>query len=422
VRVLELGLLAIAAVSLVLITVVVTGRGQLRTPRDRRAPSEAVDAPSGEVARPTDRVSVPPPVQVIRWQPDLLVAETERSDELLVFGQHDVVRSAGEVMRRIPQELVRHAVGTDAIARSIGPAAEAGGFLVRVDATTAAAIRAGRLTTDGSGHMLGLVRGPGGQFTHVARIQQVGGVMASATALSGALSAMALQAQLGRIESALENVSRDVAGLKRTLEIKEAAERQAVTAVLAESYRAAGAAGALTETNWQQVASLGHVIRGQLVADRIRLDDAVRDLRSLSRESPRNRRERLDGVCDSVVAAHASVVRSSASWVQFSSLRLWRLAVTDDPSLGAYEAELRSFLDDSRTIRHGLRRSEAALRDVETFSRRLHPLVARRLPDAVAGARARIQGLDWAPLALETASDGSAPSASTIDLIKGSVR
>lgn len=330
----------------------------------------------------------------------VMLLTTDRPGEVVAFGSPSQLDALGSTLATLPDQLARHAVTTRALVDGARAMGESSGRLVLVDPTTAAAMRAGTLVRDGGGKLLAIGRDANGRFASVARIQQVGGAVASVTALTNAASAMALQAQLNRIEESLEAMAEKLDDIRREQAILADADRTSTEQLLARTYAAARSAGVLTTANWQVVSSLAKPILAAVDADRQRLRDAVGKLDALSRDKVKARTRQITDAVNEVRAAHHAYVRSCRSWVQYSTLHLWHLTVTDDPTLPQYEDQLRSFIEDSRSLRETGLQALAALDVAAEFRRLLHPIARRRLPDAIDGERTALEATNWTPLVL----------------------
>lgn len=331
---------------------------------------------------------------------------TDRPNEVYLFGPAAELDEYGSALAVSPPQLARHAAalhaGVDAV-RSYG---ELSGRLVLVDDKTAAALKSGLMMKDKAGEILAKVLRDDGKITSVTRIREVGGLAASAASLTGAMSAMAMQAQLDRIERQLSAISDGIDRANRELLRQWHAQTQGAQDVLREVYSTAMSAGELTQANWHQVAGLAHVVRTQLNGDRDRLAEAIADLeRLVAAADVKQRMVELDAKVETVMTAHAALSRSTRAWAQFSTLRLWHFTVTDDPTIEAYRSELQRFIESSREEIDPLRvRAANALREVGTFrwtSHLLHPLIVRRLPEAYSKRLEYLETMNWQPLELQ---------------------
>jgi len=378
--------------------------------RHRRSPnSEAV----GQIATAAPLVLEDEPSESTESKNDyagqVLALPTDRPNEYYLFGPTEELDGYGSTLATTPPQLAWYAtglrVGTDA-ARSY---AELSGRLVMVDDKTAAAMKAGAMVHDKAGEILAIVRNADGKFSSIARLRSVGGIAASAASMTNALSAMALQAQLDRIERQLSAISDGIDTVNRELLREWHAQALGAQDMLREVYGTATRTGELTQSNWAQIASIGLVVRTQINGDRDRLAAAVADLERLAvSRDLKQRMKELDSKVDAIRSAHAALTESTRTWAQYSALRLWQFTVTGDPTIEAYRQELQTFIESSHEEVKPLRvRASNALRQITEHrwsSRARHPLIARRLPAASKGQLALLDKVNWQPLELRQPS------------------
>jgi hypothetical protein len=347
--------------------------------------------------------SEPSPEPVVDAQ--VLVIPGPRDNEVYAFGAPENLDVVGTTLVRTPQQLGSWATRAKAAVDGVQTYQQMVGRLMVVDPEMAAAIRAGSAAKDKAGEVLALVRDGKGRFQHVARLKGAGG-LAAAASMTNALSALALQAQLDRIEKRLATICEQVGSVQRQQLREWHAEARAAQDQLAEVYRTAGRAGTLSDMNWRQIESCGILLRKHLLHDIDRLLEAITTLEDVARDRTLRGRER--GLTDSVeflLAAGAALEESSRSWVQFSTLRLWRMTMVDDPTLESYREELAAYIArQATTLDPLIARAEAAIGQVADF-RWWHlarsPIAGRRLPARVETALAVVRAVDWAPLRLE---------------------
>jgi hypothetical protein len=282
-------------------------------------------------------------------------------------------------------------------------AGEMSGRLVRVDGQTADAIKAGQMAKDAAGQMLAQVRTSSGQFSHVTRLSAVG-KLAAVTSMTSALSAMALQAQLDRIERQLAAITEKVDAVHDELLLQWHSELRGISLTLGEVHRTAIAAQTFTQAQWDQITPLGAQINGHLDADLKRLAKAAVQLAQLGEQANLTRRSAaIPERVDDVERAHRAALASVTAWIRFSELRLWHLTATDDPTLPAYQAELITQLDvistDLSELPWKVRKDVQELTSPGRWWRRTyHRRGARRLPVVVEESVARLNGIDWDPV------------------------
>jgi len=340
----------------------------------------------------------------------VLALPTDRPNEVFFFGPTAELDEYGATLATSPPQLARHAATLRAGVDASRSYTELSGRLVLVDDKTAAALKSGMMMRDKSGEILAKVLRDDGKISSVTRLREVGGLAAGAASLTNAMSAMAMQAQLDRIERQLSAISDGLDKANRELLRQWHAQTVGALDVLREVYTTATRAGELTPSNWLQIGSIGHVVRTQISGDRDRLADAVVELeRLVLARDVKQRMKELDSKVDAVRSAHAALTESTRAWAQYSTLRLWHFTVTDDPTIEAYRQQLQMFIESSREEIEPLRmRASNALGQVSSYrwtSVVRHPLVVRQLPAAFAVRLAKLENVNWQPLELQEPSN-----------------
>lgn len=339
-------------------------------------------------------------------QPGIIALPTDHPREFFILGADADLDAFGDPVATAPPHLARHATTLRSVVEGAQTYGELSGRLVLVDSKTATAMRAGRMLRDEGGQMIAVVRRADGKFESLARLRSVGSAAASVSALSNALSAMALQAQLDRIERRLSEISNGVNHIAQEQMLQWHAQTHGAQDIILEVYRTANRAGALTAANWSQITSIGQVVRAQIRGDRQRLEQTVRELeRAVKERDLKSRESEVTAQVTKVLAAYTALSRSTRAWVQYSSLRLWHLTVADDPTLDSYRDELLSFVAESEgTIGPLGERARAAIDavlDSRWFRRARRPFVAKRLPRRQEAAYAELARADWSPLEIQ---------------------
>ena len=273
-------------------------------------------------------------------------------------------------------------------------------------------MKAGAMVRDRAGAVLALTKGADGKIASVARLRQIGGLAAGAASMTSALSAMALQAQLDRIERQLSAISDGIGAVNREQLREWHAQTHGAQDMLREVYSTATRTGELTQSNWLQVASIGHVVRTQINGDRDRLAGAVVELEQLVvKRDLKHRSKALTGNVAAVRDAHAALTESTRTWAQYSALRLWHLTVSGDPTTEAYRQELQTFIQSAHKQVRPLRiRAVRALRQIPEYrwkDRVLHPRITRRLPAESDKMLTMLAEINWRPLELKQPSKDS---------------
>ena len=342
-------------------------------------------------------------------EPEVLALSTERHNEFYFLGPTKDIDEYGSVLAEAPSQLARHATHLRAGADAVRSFAEVSGRLVLVDEKTAAAIRSGMMMRDKAGQMVAVAKGADGKIASLARFRQVGGLAAGAASVTNALSAMATQAQLDRIEKQLAAISKSVDAVGQEQLRQWHANTRGAQDMLREVYSTARRSGELTRSNWSQIAGMGQVVRRQIHGDRDRLVREIDKLEQIAgAKSLRTRERDLEDAVDAVRRAQAALTDSSRGWVQYAGLRLWRFAIEDDPTTSAYREELEAFIresgEDVMALRERVSRAIEAVGESRWRGRARHPLAARRLPAKVMRSIDAIKKVNWQPLALQTPS------------------
>lgn len=265
------------------------------------------------------------------------------------------------------------------------------------------------MVRDAAGEVLAIAKRADGKFASIARLRQVGSLAASASSMTNALSAMALQAQLDRIERQLSAISDAIDSVNREQLREWHAHTLGAQDMLREVYSTAVHAGELTPPNYDQIAGIGHVVRTQLNGDRDRLAAAVAELEQVSAARDlKTRLKDVDAKVEAVQHAHAALTESTRSWAQYSALRLWQFTVIGEPSLEAYRHELQAFIESSKKEIEPLRvRASEAVGRLAQYgwtARLRHPIAAHRLPAASNSRLIILSKVKWQPLELQQPS------------------
>jgi hypothetical protein len=285
---------------------------------------------------------------------DSLVLPTDTEGELIFVGDPAAARRYGEVIASVPRDLARVAVGADALAKAGLAASEQGGLLVRLTPESARRLRELQTIKDSSGAALGVLRGTDGTFRHVIRFRPAQ-MLQTATSVTGALSAIATQAQLARIEKAIGAVSDQVDALSRSVDLDREADGEAIRGVILEVYRAAQSTGTLTIAMWDQLAPVNKDVRRLQARSALEAKELRRRLEALRGASVGDRRAQLVNLeSGELQAVFDDLQRDNRALLQFQALRLWHLTVAGDAGLEAYVTELRGVVTEQGELIAGL--------------------------------------------------------------------
>jgi len=299
----------------------------------------------------------------------------------------------------VPSQLAGAAVAGQAGLEAMVKAGQLTARLVVVDAKTAKAIKAGTMVTDKAGDMLGIIRGSGSKWSGLTRIKPLsGGLVKSAAAGPAMLSAIAMQAQLAQVEKSISEVRDAVNAVKGYLEVAEKASVEGRRETLATVYRTAQESDQMTQTLWDQIQDLEARLRRDVkLADRF-LAEAVDKLEQGASGLVGSRLKWLEEAGDPLAVAVAGVADARRSLVQFSMLRLWWLAVIEDPTLASRQAQLRELLAElpDHTVEQA--RTEKVLTAAGDLKAHHRILAPRKHKDVAAGvhqAQLEMHELPW---------------------------
>jgi len=387
-------LLAMAAV----VTLVLALRARLAPATDRTAVETATPAMSpepGELAA-LDEPSVDLDTVMADAGATLYIPIDSGRKYLAVA--HPDARVEGRTSP-VPPQLVGAAVAGQAGLEALVKAGQLTGRLVVVDPSTAKAIKAGAMVTDKAGDMLGVIRGSKGAWSGLTRIKPLsGGLVKSAAAGPAMLSAIAMQAQLAQVEKSISEVRDVVNAIKGYLEEAEEASVEGRRDTLATVYRTAQETGRMTQSLWDQIQDLEAPLRRDVsLADRF-LARAVSELEQGASGLVGSRLKWLEEAGGPLAAAVAGVADARRSLVQFSMLRLWWLAVVEDPTLASRQSQLRELLaqlPDHTVEQARTEKVLAAAGELKTHHRVLAPRKHKRVALGVQHAQLEMHGLPW---------------------------
>lgn len=346
---------------------------------------------------------------VILGPADVLVAPTTVDNEFLVVGESKLVDAWSDAGPRVPHTLLDAAVGVNGVMKAAQMAGELSGRLVLVDAKTASAVRKGLLMVDGAGQSMGVVRGAGGGIEHLARITPLSSTAASAAvSLPTALAALALQAQLARMEKAIAAVDEQVRDLHWKVDARRAGELAATREQLAQAYRIAQASGSVDEVTWQQLAPAAMKVAEQQDYARQRLQHTCDKIRALRHSNVDNRAKKLNHIFrHEVESVLAELTATNRQLVQFHVLRLWRLVEIGSPTLPAYLDELHATLATQPApdeVREQLKQAVKSLPKLSWFEEVRNPFALGRLYQSQMRAYEFLDGVDWDSITVDVSA------------------
>ena len=264
----------------------------------------------------------------------------------LVLGDRRQALTYGEVIGAAGPRLVSASRRISTATKAAVDAAEQTGHLVRLHPDSVKAFRELKpdQVKDAAGFVYSTLRGSDGKYRHVVRLKDVGKLQ---TLSSGAaiVSALAMQAQLDRIEKQLGQIQAGVGEVQRSLDDSSKAKRSALDTLLGEIYRTAHESGQLTAAQWDQIAPIisdTYQLREETL---LGLEDLVRRIGQLPPKA-KDRRDRLNELSANLTELMDRLDADDRRVGQAQALRLWHLATAKDPSLGATLSDTRLQIEE----------------------------------------------------------------------------
>lgn len=248
-------------------------------------------------------------------------------------------------------------------------AANAGGQIVRLIPEFVEAAKAGKVTTDAAGVVLGLARDASGQITQIARYTEVAGTAAVSVANVGmSVALLAIQIQLQQMSKQLGRIEGAVADIAEHLDDELVASVKSNTDALLQAGRKFQATGTIDDDEWIKLALYDKSLRQNVLQLEAKLG---RILDSLEKVPGKNRHR--DAA--SRVEALAEVSRGKPRlWLQlyfeaqravvmYEQLQVFRRLSTNSPDLGVHKSDA---IENSRAaverLFATLRRADRALK------------------------------------------------------------
>lgn len=314
---------------------------------------------------------------------------------------------------QLPTQLARLAVTGQAGVDAMLKAGQLSGQLVTVDPATARAIRAGTMVTDKAGEMLGIIRGESSRWGGLTRIKPLSGdLIKSASSGPAVLSAIAMQAQLANVEKAIASMSVVVDNMWAHLRHAEIDALEARRRILASVYRTASETGQMTQALWDQIQHLEPQLLADVSSADREVDRAVQVLAEQDSRGVGGRLRWLDETAPQLAGAVAAAAEARRSLVQFSMLRLWWLAVCDDPSLASRQAQMREQLESLPSHTQARQQVEALVAEVSRLRRHdkfSAPRKHKQLAPNAEQARADLEALPWSALDIARTAELTSP-------------
>jgi hypothetical protein len=208
-----------------------------------------------------------------------------------------------------------------------------------------------------------------------------------------------MQAQLAQVEKSISEVRDAVNAVKGYLEVAEKASVEGRRETLATVYRTARESDQMTQSLWNQIQDLEAPLRRDVKLADGRLANAVTELEPGASGLVGSRLKWLEGAGGPLAVAVAGVADARRSLVQFSMLRLWWLAVIEDPTLASRQSQLLELLAElpDHTVEQA--RTEKVLATAGELKTDHHRVLAPRnhkqVVSGVQHAQLEMHGLPW---------------------------
>ena len=259
--------------------------------------------------------------------------------------------------------------------------AERAGYLVRLHPESVKALKHLKAdqAKDAAGYILSTLRGDHGHYAHVIKIKQVANLQ---TLSSGAalLSALAMQAQLDRIERSLATLQESVDAIRAEQHDQEDARRDALEDAYGETYRAARRTGSLTAVQWSALPPLtdAYALRNTTLRALERVRDRILQLP----KGAKDRQLALEGISTDLDRLLANLDRDDRLVGQAQVLRLWHMSSVKDKGLAATLEDTRqqvaARLDEREQVLASIEEALIAP-DVSGLLQRIHTSRRRRI-------------------------------------------
>lgn len=270
-----------------------------------------------------------------------LVIPQDSDGTALVVGEKSVAQRWGTLVAEAGPQIQATARRSSASVQAGISGAERAGYLVKLHPDSVKALKT--LKSDAAkgalGYINGTLRDGSGHYAHVIKIKQVANLQ---TLSSGAaiLSALAMQAQLDRIEKSLAKVQASVDMLADEQHDLEDAKRDALEASFGETYRIAHQTGELTRVQWEALPPVteAYALRASTLRALQRERDRLKGLPS----GAKDRSDELVKIARRLDRVLANLDRDDRLVGQAQVLLLWRMSSTKDPALPAALQDVRT--------------------------------------------------------------------------------
>lgn len=337
-------------------------------------------------------------------------------DTALVLGKEADALHLGDVLGEAGPRLVSLTRRASAGVQAGVQAGRETGYLVQLHPDSVKALKALKpdQVKDAAGYLYSTLRDGDGKYRHVIRIKDVGSLQALSSG-TAVLSALAMQAQLDRIEKQLKEVLSSIDRVRWELDAAADSAARGLDENFAEIYRVAHETGELSRHQWEQIAPNITRTYERRLATIAKINKCIQDIEALPKKA-KDRKRRLEELARGLARLLDQLDEDDRRVAQAQGLRLWHLAVTCDPSLASTLDDTRRQVDARLAERQSiLTRVVAVVEDLDVaWLQKVHWRARREIratSTAVAvGATKRRKALEPGPVrdAIETSQAESA--------------
>lgn len=267
-------------------------------------------------------------------EPGPLVVELQDGTALVLGEGADALR-LGDLLGEAGPRLVSLTRRASAGVQAGVQAGRETGYLVQLHPDSVKALRALKpdQVKDAAGYLYSTLRDGDGKYRHVIRIKDLGKLQALSSG-AAVLSALAMQAQLDRIEKQLKEVLSGIDRVRWELDAAADAAARGLDENFAEIYRVAHETGELSRHQWEQVAPNITRTYERRLATVAKINKCIQDIEALPKKAT-DRKKRLEKLAGRLNRLLDQLDEDDRRVAQAQGLRLWHLAVTGDSTLAS---------------------------------------------------------------------------------------
>ena len=168
----------------------------------------------------------------------------------------------------------------------------------------------------------------------------------------------------------------------------------------------------MTQALWDQIQHLEPQLFADVSSADREVDRAVQVLAEQDSRGVGGRLRWLDETAPQLAGVVAAAAEARRSLVQFSMLRLWWLAVCDDPSLASRQAQMREQLESLPSHSQARQQVEALVAEVSRLRRHYKvsaPRKHKQLAPSAEQARTNLEALPWTALDIARTAELASP-------------